>query len=60
MSDKGVLSRRFDDEGNMIIELYEGDLNELLTERDVLKDEVRRLNCMIEHGIGHEDLQRDI
>ena len=37
---KNILNRRLDDDGNRILELYEGDLNELMAELDALKNDL--------------------
>ena len=48
-----TLKKRIDDDGNRIIEVYEGDLNEM-------QHQIDKLTFMAENGLGFEDLQNDI
>ena len=51
--DSNTLKKRLDDDGNRIIEVYEGVLNEM-------QHKIDKLTFMVEHGLGFEDLQNDI
>lgn len=48
-----TLKKRVDDDGNRIVEVYEGDLNEM-------QHKIDKLTFMVENGLGFEDLQNDI
>jgi len=47
-----ILKCRTDNDGNRIVEVYEGDLNEM-------RHEIDKLTFMVEHGLGFEDLEQD-
>jgi hypothetical protein len=46
--DKNILNRFIEGDGNRIVELYESDLNQLLTERDALQATVKELKAKLE------------
>ena len=48
-----TLKKRIDEDGNRIIEVYEGDLNEM-------RHQIDKLTFMAENGLGFEDLKNDI